>query len=309
MVSQTNEIIKQNSVRSFLEWAFLGLNKVSDSPFLDAEILLARVIKKEKEFLYIHPEKSLTAQQIKKFKQIINRRKKREPVAYILGYKEFYGLKFQVNKYTLIPRPETEMIVKESLNCLDPLSEPALLIDVGTGSGCIPIAIAKNIKKSVKIFATDISAQALKIAKKNAKINKVNKKIKFLNGDLLEPLVEIIKNSVDKNIIITANLPYVPSSLYKSVKPDVKNYEPKLALDGGKDGLKYYRALFKQIKKIQTRLCNFYIICEIDPSQKNSITAFAKKHFPDSKIKTKKDLSGLNRLFMDITLLKKGNNG
>lgn len=300
MLSQNNKNVNTNSIKSLLQWAFLQLKSASKSPFLDAEVLLANVIKKEKEFLYSRPEKKLTASQIKKFRLMISRRKQYEPIAYIIGYKYFYGLKFKVNAHTLIPRPETELLVDEVLN-----SSPFIkggkgdfLIDIGAGSGCIPIAVAKNIKKSVKIFATDISMQALNVAKKNSRINKVEKKIKFFKGNLFMPFIKMLRNTPHQHIIITANLPYLPSPVYNRAIPDVKLYEPKSALNGGKDGLKYYRALFKQIKKIQTRLCNFYIICEIDPSQKNSITVFAKKHFPDSKIKIKKDLSGLDRLFI-----------
>ncbi|MFH0856955.1 MAG: peptide chain release factor N(5)-glutamine methyltransferase [bacterium] len=291
-------IVHLKSIKNCLNYGINELKLTSQSPELDGEILLAAAINKPKEYLYTYPEKYPTYLQIKKFRQMINRRKKYEPIAYIIGYKYFYGLKFKVNKHTLIPRPETELMVEKTLNILNNISHGStILIDIGSGTGCIPIAIAKNIQnRSLKIFASDISAQALKTAKKNAKKNKADKKIKFLKGNLLELAMEIINNTRGGNIIITANLPYLPSSLYKTTLPNVILYEPKLALDGGKDGLKYYRALFKQIKKIQSDFLSFYILCEIDPSQKNSIPALVKKYFPSAKIETKKDLAGLARL-------------
>lgn len=287
-------ILHLETLQDSFNYGINELKNISLSPQLDAEILLAQAINKPKEYLYTYPEKHLTSAQIKKFRQSISRRKKYEPIAYIIGYKYFYGLKFKVNKNTLIPRPETELMVEETLRIIDGSSCPALLIDIGAGTGCIPIALVKNLKESIKIFASDISAETLKTAKENAKINNAEKKIKFLKGNLLEPSMEIIKNTAE-NIIITANLPYLPSSIYHTASCDVKSYEPELALNGGKDGLKYYRELFKQIKKIQHSF-SFYVLCEIDPSQKDSITTLTKKYFPRSKIRIKKDLAGLWRL-------------
>ncbi len=289
----------EKTIKNRLNYAINELKNISTSPELDAEIILANAIKKNKEYLYTYPEKNLTLPQIKKFQQMISRRKKYEPIACIIGYKEFYGLKFKITKRTLIPRPETEMIVEETLSILKLARKPVILIDIGTGSGCIPIAIAKNIKHPrVKIYAADISKEALKIAKANAKINNAEKKIKFLRGNLLEPLEKIIKNAANKNIIITANLPYLPTEIYNHAMPDVKSYEPKNALIAGKDGLKYYRELFKQIKKILPIQSSFYILCEIDPSQKNSIKTLSRKYFPCAIFQIKKDLAGLDRLLI-----------
>ncbi len=291
-------ITYRKTIKNCLNYAINEIKNISQSPELDAEILLANAIKKEKEYLYTYPEKNLTVPQIKKFQQMISRRKKYEPIAYIIGYKEFYGLKFKVNARALIPRPETEMLVEETLNIMNNISPcSAILIDIGTGSGCIPIAIAKNIKNTrVKICAIDISKKTLKIAKSNAKLN--NAEIKFLQGSLLEPLKKITKNNNLKNLIITANLPYLPTAVYNRAMPDIKLYEPKNALAAGKDGLKYYRELFKQIKKNLPYLSNFHILCEIDQSQKNSMAELAGKYFPNIKTQTKKDLAGLDRLFI-----------
>ncbi|KKS53992.1 MAG: Release factor glutamine methyltransferase, partial [Candidatus Magasanikbacteria bacterium GW2011_GWA2_42_32] len=149
-----------------------------------------------------------TAKQISHFKKLIARRAKGEPIAYLIGHKEFYGLDFEINKNVLIPRPETELMVEEVVKKIDRLK--IILIDVGTGSGCIPIAILKTIKNTatIKCFAIDISPGAIATAKRNAK--KHNVKIKFLHGNLLEPMMSQLTQYSKKNkIIITANLPYL----------------------------------------------------------------------------------------------------
>ncbi len=164
-----------------------------ESANLDAEVLLLNCIEangresqreKTRSFLYTHPEFELTKKQIAKYKKFISRRAKGEPVAYILGHKEFYGLDFIVNKNVLIPRPETEMMVDEILNQVqDDKNKKNILIDIGTGSACIPISILKNLH--ITAVATDFSTKALAVAKKNARLHKVNKKIKFIKSDLL----------------------------------------------------------------------------------------------------------------------------
>ncbi|MDP2736815.1 MAG: peptide chain release factor N(5)-glutamine methyltransferase, partial [bacterium] len=225
------------------------------NPHLEAEILLSKILKKPREFILAHGENKLTAEQIKNFQSLVFRRLKGEPIAYLTGHKEFYGLNFKVNKNVLIPRPETELMVEEALKLVARSSsasarqrrdgQPVTLADIGTGSGCIIIALAKqNING--KLLATDISAKALAVARQNAKNNHVDKKIKFLKGGLLEP---IVKNKLIINrqpLIILANLPYLTPTQIKN-SPTIK-YEPKLALAAGSDGLKYYRRLFKQIK-------------------------------------------------------------
>ena len=292
---------------------------------LDAEVLLAFVLNKPKAFLYTYPEKNLTQDQLNKFQNFIKRHLKGEPIAYLRGFKEFYGLKFIVNKNVLTPRPETELLAeevisslrapqrgaKQSRDCfvnrpeiksgLSPRNDGYMIADVGTGSGCIVIALAKILPKTYNLkpityCATDISSSALKIAKKNAKIHNV--KIKFYHGNLIKPL----KNK--KIDIIVANLPYEPNkkNQFKTAETIGLKYEPKIALFAKKNGLYYYEKLFKQIngRKQKPRL----IFCEIDPGQKNSLKKLAKKYLPDYQIEIKKDLAGLNRVF--ILTYKKG---
>jgi release factor glutamine methyltransferase len=293
------------------------------NPHLEAEILLSNILKKPREFILAHPNYKLTNSQITNLKFQISCRIKGKPLAYIIGHKEFYGLDFRVNKNVLIPRPETELMIEEALKRIKNNVKRITLIDVGTGSGCIIVTLAKilNRKSEIgnrKFLATDISQSALTIARKNAKLHKVNKDITFLRGNLLEPIIQNpkllitnyhrlggippTKNYIKKwrdQLLITANLPYlIPAQIKNS--PTIQ-YEPKLALSAGPDGLKYYRQLFKQIKILlnSNKLAlnsQIFAMLEIDPSQTTKIKQLAKNTLPQCKYEIKKDLKGHNRL-------------
>ncbi|MDA3840504.1 MAG: peptide chain release factor N(5)-glutamine methyltransferase [Patescibacteria group bacterium] len=263
----------------------------------DFDILVSLVLKKPRVYILTYPEKKLSLIQVKKLESLIRRRKNNEPLAYILGEKEFYSNKFIVNKNVLVPRPETETMVDEALRRVTQNMKPTTVIDVGTGSGCIIISIAKKLKKrkNINYLGLDISNEALSVAKKNAKLNLVEKKISFIKNDLLSNIQgSLITNH--NSIIITANLPYLTAEqIMKS--PSIKR-EPRLALLAGTDGLKYYRKLFKQIRELQNKNpeLEFTILCEINPSQVNLIKQLTKSIL-DKKYTTyiKKDLRGLSR--------------
>ncbi len=268
---------------------------------LDAELLLSLALDKPREFLFSHPERELSFAQIAKFNKLAKRRLNGEPIAYISGKKEFYGLDFFVNKNVLIPRPETELLVEKALNrTLSPkCNAPDTIIDVGTGSGNIIISVAKNIpiykRKRKTFYATDISDKALNIAKKNASKHRIRRHIKFLKSDLLEFVFDS-QNSMG-NILLIANLPYVSKKIYKKNKVALK-YEPKTALISRENGLHHYSNLFKQIKKISaSSIFGAVYLLEISPEQRNGAKIFAKRYFPGSKIKFHKDLSGKDRVF------------
>lgn len=245
---------------------------------LDIELLISHAIKKAREFVLAHPEFEISNTQAIKIEELIKRRLKHEPIAYILGEKEFYGLDFKVNEHTLIPRPETELIIEKVL-ALNPKNSN--IVDIGTGSGNIIIALAKNLQAKNKFFGIDISSKALQIAKQNAKTNKVEKKIKFLKGNLLQPLT---KNKIE-NAIIIANLPYLSKKIYDATMPDVKKFEPKSALYSAEEGLAHYRKLFSQIKFPAK------IFIEFSPEQKSSLSKLAKELFPKAKLNFHKDLA------------------
>jgi release factor glutamine methyltransferase len=263
----------------------------TSSPVLDIELLLSRIFNKPKEFLYTYPEKKLSAIQLSKFKKLFNRRLKGEPIAYILGHKEFYGLDFKVNKNVLIPRPETEQLAEEALQFAKP-HKILSVVEIGVGSGALIISLAKNLPKA-EFIGTDISAKALLIAKQNARLHKV--KIKFIQGNLLLPITKyplLITQS-----IIVANLPYLdrqeknllPSSDTKGLK-----FEPKIAWDGGPDGLKYFREFFNQLHKYKLQPAGIFL--EIGHNQGNKISKLAKLSLPKYKVNIKKDLCGFDRL-------------
>jgi release factor glutamine methyltransferase len=302
---------------------------------LDLELIISRALNKPREFVLAHPEFLVNKKQESVINKFIKRRVKGEPLAYILGEKEFYGLDFKINKDVLIPRPETEMLVEEAINCIQEARnlprrqtgkrQETIIIDVGAGSGNIIISLAKNILllchsresgnpennkitgsrikcgmtiiKNLQFIGIDINEKALKIAKFNAKKHKVDKKIRFLHGNLLKPLIGNWKLEIgNSRIIILANLPYVSSQNYKKYYSQLK-YEPKSALLSKEDGLAHYKNLFKEIKKIisGSMLC---VMCyvEISPEQKNKLNKLVKLYFPTAKIEFRKDLSGKWRI-------------
>ncbi|MCX6746070.1 MAG: peptide chain release factor N(5)-glutamine methyltransferase [Candidatus Parcubacteria bacterium] len=277
------------------------LKAESSSPILDIELLLTKVLNKPKEYLFEYPEKNLTTLQFSKFKKLSNRRANGEPIAYILGHKEFYNLDFKVDKNVLIPRPETEILVEEIIkyykSAIRNRQSAIEIIEIGVGSGAIIIALAKNIPES-EFIATDISAKALDIAKQNAKLHKT--KIKFLKGNLLEPITKIHNSEfVIRNSIIVANLPYLDKkeeNLLPSTNTIGLKFEPKIAYDGGPDGLKYFRQFFAQIQKYN--LNPKAIFLEIGHKQAQQIKNLAKQTLPKYKFRVIKDLCGFDRVIM-----------
>jgi len=268
-----------------LSWAIKKLNKAKiRSANLDADFLLCNVLKKDKAFLYSHPDFELNKKQISKYKKYISRRAKHEPVAYIVGQKEFYGLNFKVNKDVLIPRPETEILVDEVLQLTTGNKQLTTILEIGTGSGCVSIALAKNIE-NIKIIATDVCKKALQIAKENVKLHRVEKKIKFVKSNLLN---DKMLKCFNANVLI-ANLPYLPEKYKKEVERDLF-YEPQKALWARKNGLDLIKKLLKQIEQLGNK--PKYILLEIDPSQKSEIEKLKIK----GKIKFIKDLSERDRV-------------
>ncbi|MDP3899775.1 MAG: peptide chain release factor N(5)-glutamine methyltransferase [bacterium] len=277
-----------------------------NSASLDAELLLSFTLKKSREHILAHPEIKLNERQVKKFNDLIAQRAKHVPLAYLTKEKEFYGRKFYVDERVLVPRPETEIIIDELRMRNYELGMNANIIDIGTGSGCIIITLAKelNILHSkicnLQLFATDISQDALAVAKKNARMHGVDKKIKFLHGNLLEPFIKSlgVTRCALRDLVVTANLPYLDSdmkNLLKSSNSQALKYEPRLALDGGADGLNLYRELSDQVKQLIKLFPKLKItlLCEIGETHGEEI----KKIFSFAKnVEIKKDLAGLDRI-------------
>jgi len=217
-----------------------------DTAFLDAQVILAHVLGVDRPWLFAHPEVELTARQSDQFTERIARCMAREPVAYLVGRKEFYGLELQVDARVLIPRPETEMLVDEVLreieargnSPIDGFQPQALRVaDIGTGSGAISLAIASHAP-STRIYAVDISRKALAVARANVQRHDSRRQITLLHGDLLSPLPEPVE-------IIVANLPYISTAEYTELDTTVREYEPRLALESGPQGLDAIRRLLQ----------------------------------------------------------------
>lgn len=264
---------------------------------IEIELLLPNILGKPKEFLYLNPDLKLTNKQTNQLTNFAKRRIKGEPIAYIIGYKYFYNLKFKVTKDTLIPRPETEHLIDQALKIIEnkavlryKLQDTSYkILDIGTGSGCIAVSLAKHLSKDFKIHASDISPKALTVAKTNARFHRAN--IKFIHSNLFQN----IKNKYD---LIIANLPYVPISDYKKLKNNLK-YEPKSAITDGTDQIKIYEKFFKQVSKHLNQ--NASILLEIDPSQKKSLPKVIKHYLPGAKTKFHKDLQKIWR-YVTITI-------
>ena len=272
----------------------------SSLPRLETELLLGFVLKKGREYILTHPETTVSQKAIQQFKKLEKKRHNNWPLPYLTGNQEFYGLNFKVSPAVLIPRPETELIpdfLKADLIKLPENSRPYLL-DVGTGSGAIIISATKEISKLPQLFkrtnflGLDISAPALEIARLNAHQHQLGKKIKFLQNNLLNKIPT--KKFKGRDLFISANLPYLTPKQIKGQSSIAR--EPRLALDGGADGLDYYRRLFKQLAILPLR--SLLLICEIDPGQTVRITKLAKILIPDSQQEIKKDLRQKNRFLI-----------
>lgn len=287
----------KKTIKQALYQATKLLKGISRSASLDAEVLMCHVLKIDKNKLFQNLDKNITASQLKAFHVLLRRRKMQEPIAYIVNHKEFFGLDFYIDKRVLVPRPETETLVEETLKLLPKyfqLKKPEEIyrlriniVDVGTGSGCIAVTLAKILPQT-KIFATDISKNALQIAKINIKKHGLSNQIKLLYGNLLHPL----KNKVD---VIIANLPYLTLGQLQATEVEIKKYEPKIALLAGSTEVKLYDKLLKMAPKY-LRKKNWLIVLEIDPVFKSKILGCIKKYFPGSKTIVKKDLAGLDRI-------------
>jgi release factor glutamine methyltransferase len=226
-------------IRRLLKWTedFFRDKKI-DSPRLDAQILLAHVLGCKKIDLYVRSEEEPAEAQRTAFKALIKKRVEGCPVAYLVGHREFYQLEFDVTPDVLIPRPETEFVVMECLRLLKGKEAPTVL-DLGTGSGCVALSIAKQ-QPTVKITATDVSAAALAIARQNAAKFGLAERIRFLEGDLFEPI------GTESFDVIASNPPYVSEGEFATLAKEVKDFEPRLALEAGPDGLAVYRRLIAE---------------------------------------------------------------
>ena len=262
-------------------------------PEFDCELLLSRALNKKREEILINLRNKINKKQLDKFNFYLSRRKKREPVAYILGFKYFWKFKFFVNKSVLVPRPETEIIVEQALEYISDNSKAKKILDIGTGSGCIIISILKERAKC-SATAIDISNKALKVAKINAKMHHLENKIKFIN-------IDVDKFNTNKYDLILSNPPYINDIDLSRLDDDIKIYEPKEALSGGLNGYNEIKKIIEKSSKILK--INGKLIFEIGNAQKEYTKRLLKNNGMYIN-KIIKDLSGKDRCIVSTKLNK-----
>jgi release factor glutamine methyltransferase len=259
---------------------------------LDTQILLSHTLQIERSDLYAYPERVLTSEQERQFLTFIKRRSQGEPIAYLTGHKEFYGLDFLVDKRVLIPRPETELLVDAALNACRHIFDAgrtSILADIGTGSGIIPVTLAVLEPRLACLYASDISSDALEIAHLNCLKHHVEGRVHLLYGDLLAPFPEPID-------ILTANLPYVGTDELNELPLDVRDYEPHLALFSGPLGLDLMRRFFIELQHSQKLTERAILLLEIGYRQREAITSMLQGIWPHATLAFTKDYAGWDRV-------------
>ena len=293
-----------------------------EEPILKSKIILSNCMLKPKEYLLIHENEELSIDIEKDFFEKIDKLCNNVPLQYITNIQEFMGLEFYVDENVLIPRSDTEILVEEVINSIDK-TKSIKLLDMCTGSGVIAVTLAKycdNVKSldkgynNIQIVAVDKSEGALNVAIKNAKLNNVQEKIKFIKSDMFEKLDNLLldslycgenvdntsknikestKNKIEKYDIIASNPPYIETEVIKQLSKDVQN-EPKIALDGGNDGLNFYRIISENLAKYLKKGGNLFL--EIGYNQKESVSKIFEKKF--EKLKCIKDFAGNDRVIV-----------
>jgi release factor glutamine methyltransferase len=280
------------TISKTLDWTTQYFKKFNiEWPHLEAEILLAHALDLKRIGLYTNYERILTTEDLSGFKKLIQRRSKHEPIAYITGNQPFMSLDFYVDRSVLIPRPETEKLVEVVIDLVKSRTAPRtpfLAADIGTGSGAIAVSLAKYLS-DIKVIGIDSSSDAIKIAQKNAERHKVNDRCQFIAGDMLDPL-----ETTNKFDLILSNPPYIPTADIDTLQPDVKDYEPKEALDGGENGLLYIKKLIQESPKYLKE--DGHLIFEFGIKQADNIMELTKDNFEETKII--KDSSGVERLYL-----------
>jgi release factor glutamine methyltransferase len=256
----------------------------SDSASLDAQVLFAEVLGVERAYLLAHPEHVLTPEQEQRYIALVDRLAAGEPLPYILGRRAFYDRDFAVSPAVLIPRPETELLLEQALAFVKEKSD-AVIVDVGTGSGVLAVTLAAHCPQT-PVYATDISAEALAIARQNAQIHGAN--VTFFHGHLLEPLM---KRGIRVDVVM-ANLPYIATDELEQLA--VSRYEPRLALDGGADGLNLIRQLLEQAPQVCNRQA--LILLEIGAEQGKMVTDLTRTLLNPRSVEVLKDYAGHDRI-------------
>jgi release factor glutamine methyltransferase len=278
-------------IREALEQAYRQLDQSGiDTPWLDAELLLAHTLHTDRTAVLTWPERRLLPEQQADYRGLLVRRAAREPLAYIIGSREFYGSDFVVDPRVLIPRPETELLVEHALGLAQLKTAGIVIADVGTGSGAIAVSLARELPESV-VYALESSADSVAVAAENARRHGVADRVQFLVGDLLAPL----SRPVD---LIAANLPYVTTEEWTGLLPELHDHEPRLAFDGGQDGLDLIHRFLDTVAG--HLLPRGFCLLEIGPSQGDAVALMAREAMPQSNVQIHQDYAGLDRVVIIV---------
>jgi release factor glutamine methyltransferase len=252
-----------------------------DTPRLDAELMLADLLGVGRAYLYAHPDQEVSADILQEWRRRVERRARREPLAYILGKAGFYGLEFVVTPDVLVPRPETEVLVEAVL-----ARQPVTVADIGTGSGCIAVAVAVSLPQ-VQVWATDISEAALRVARENAERHDVSERVRFLQGDLLQPLAGM------RFDVIASNPPYVAESERLALQPEVREWEPPQALFTDNDPLRFHRRLIAEAH-FHLRMGG-WLMMEVGMGQAETVATLLEE-VGYREVRVLNDLAGIGRV-------------
>ena len=282
------------TIGRILKWTeqYFG-QKGIESPRLDAEVLLSHVLGKQRIYLYVHFDEPLQAEELALYRAMIRQRVEHMPVAYILGEKEFMGLTFKVTPDTLVPRPDTEILVQAAVDELKAQTEgnkePARLVDIGTGSGAVCLSVL-SLLDGVTADTVDISPAARAVAEENAAALGLEARVRFHTGDLLAPVAG------QRFTAILSNPPYIPVADIAELAPEVRCKEPMTALAGGADGLDFYRRLCMEAPAMLTE--NGFMAFEVGIHQAEAVAALAEDNPLIGRTEIRKDYAGIDRVVL-----------
>ncbi|MFB3885631.1 MAG: peptide chain release factor N(5)-glutamine methyltransferase [Thermodesulfobacteriota bacterium] len=262
-----------------------------ENPRLNAELLLAHSLNTNREGIYVRLYREMKEEEKERFENLTKRRISGEPLQYILGHQEFWSIDFKVDSRALIPRPDTELLVEQALSVLSSYGEPLFALEIGTGSGAVAISLAKEVKE-IFLVATDISGEALKLAKENAESLGLLDRIHFVNGNLFDPF-RPFRDGGPFNLILS-NPPYLTSLEIGGLAREVKDYEPSIALDGGEDGLAFYRNMISQAPVYLKK--GGWLLLEVGQGQAEGVSRFIEKKGDFLAPQRFRDLSGIERV-------------
>ena len=284
------------TIQRLLTWVTDYLTqKGVDAPRLSAELLLSNVLGLKRIELYTQYNKVVVQEQLDRLRDLVKRAGQHEPVAYLVGRTEFYSIEFEVSPDCLIPRPETELLVQRSVEFLRKRTGPQLVCDLCTGSGVIAVAIAKNVPDA-KVIATDISQAALAVAARNIEKHKLAERIDLRHGDLFDPLVP----QLDQFDLIVCNPPYVSAAEYEALDKNVKDYEPRIALHAGEDGLDVYRKITEEVGQFLKP--DGVLLLEIGYQQGPAVRELLEQTGVFAKIRIDKDLQTHDRIVTSVRI-------